>query len=308
MLTPDECVKQGINPYGGYWGGEILCHQSVSTKNKKYFSTNEVDILGDRMKALEAKYDQRVPDDHIVVVRLDGKGFSNFTRPLKEKEPFHPCFTQAMVQTCKKLMNMFGGEISTAYTHSDEITLILPPVPKADDPKRQATRAYNGRVSKLLTLFSATASVAFNDALREALKVAKEDSLSQLYENYIGVFDARILSFEDTNLLTDHQKWRSTFDCYRNCVSSYVRCYFSAKMCHKKKTPELIQMMLTKGFDFVNQVPNYLKHGIHVKRYQRDERTDLSARSFIIREDVSDLLLAKYWPEDSRSFAHEIGL
>jgi tRNA(His) 5'-end guanylyltransferase len=79
------------------------------------------DEFGNRMKDYEKRFtDIRVAPEEILCVRLDGKGFSKFTKGFKK--PFDDRLTQSMVQTAEALVNETDAQVG--YTQSDEITLI----------------------------------------------------------------------------------------------------------------------------------------------------------------------------------------
>ncbi|KAI9208323.1 tRNAHis guanylyltransferase-domain-containing protein [Polychytrium aggregatum] len=82
------------------------------------------DKLGDKIKALESSLEQAVPAHHALVVRLDGCGFSKFTRGLVK--PYDQRLTDVMVQTSKDMISKFN--CSLVYTQSDEISLVFPAV------------------------------------------------------------------------------------------------------------------------------------------------------------------------------------
>ncbi|KAJ7707490.1 hypothetical protein B0H17DRAFT_1191976 [Mycena rosella] len=90
--------------------------------------------LGERMKSYEAATDKQLPADQPTLIRIDGPGFSKFTK---------------------------GATDLLAYTQSDELTLVCP----------MGCRAFNGRVAKLASLAAAYASVRFNHHLAAAAAV-----------------------------------------------------------------------------------------------------------------------------------------
>ena len=69
-----------------------------------------------------------IPLENYIIVRLDGKGFSKFTKNYFKK-PFDTTFRDLMVNTTEYLYNNSGFNITYAYTQSDEISLLL----KRDD-------------------------------------------------------------------------------------------------------------------------------------------------------------------------------
>jgi tRNA(His) 5'-end guanylyltransferase len=79
------------------------------------------DNFGDHMKSYEKqtcgiKMLPRIP----VIARLDGKGFSKFTKGLKR--PYDERLSKLMVETTKYLVKETNA--NCGYTQSDEITLV----------------------------------------------------------------------------------------------------------------------------------------------------------------------------------------
>ena len=82
---------------------------SMKTKTK--------DSIGDRMKSYEAHETSRRSMKRLpICVRVDGRAFHTFTRGLAR--PFDEGFSEAMVETCKFLVEQTHAKIG--YTQSDE--------------------------------------------------------------------------------------------------------------------------------------------------------------------------------------------
>ncbi len=82
------------------------------------------DDLDALMRAGEAYHNVRVPLGCYIVVRVDGRSFTRLTNEEYER-PFDPAFHQAMVDTTRTLLTDLGGTFTC--THSDEISVLLPP-------------------------------------------------------------------------------------------------------------------------------------------------------------------------------------
>ena len=79
--------------------------------------------LGDRMKYFEQFETERCFNDFLpVVIRLDGRGFSKFTKNFVK--PYDLDMAQAMMNVSEKLLKESGALV--AYQQSDEISLLLP--------------------------------------------------------------------------------------------------------------------------------------------------------------------------------------
>ena len=113
-------------------------------------TTNKKDSFGDRMKAYESqtcgiKLMPRIP----VVARLDGKGFSKFTKGLKR--PYDERLSNLMIETTKYLVKETNA--NCGYTQSDEITLVW------YTDKIDSSIYFDGRLFKMIGDLSAMASV-----------------------------------------------------------------------------------------------------------------------------------------------------
>lgn len=74
------------------------------------------------MKTLERQYRTFLPSKSYAVIRVDGKGFSKYTKGLQR--PFDPKFTADMQATALFLCENIEGA-HFAYTQSDEISVII---------------------------------------------------------------------------------------------------------------------------------------------------------------------------------------
>ena len=148
------------------------------------------DEMGNRMKAYESQTTQTKLIPLLpVMARLDGKGFSKFTKGLKR--PYDERLSKLMVETTKYLVAETNA--NCGYTQSDEITLCW----FTEDPKSQPY--WNGKVFKILTDLSAMCSVYFNEKLAEYLpeKVGKRPR-----------FDARVWNVPNVNEAVNTFLWR----------------------------------------------------------------------------------------------------
>ena len=118
------------------------------------------DDLGDRMKVFEqAEAGRRFLPLLPVVARLDGRGFSSFTRGLQR--PFDSRMSDLMIETTKALVDETVAVCG--YTQSDEITLAW----YSDDYRSQIF--FDGKIQKMVSTLAAIASVTFNKLLPQFL-------------------------------------------------------------------------------------------------------------------------------------------
>ena len=185
-----------------------------------------MESLGDRQKSYEAKTRVQLESKVPVVIRVDGKKFSSFTKGFKK--PFDSIITNAMFFATKRLAENMQG-FKFAYTQSDEDTFVL------TDYEREGAQGWmNYQHSKLVSISASMFTVYFNDSLR-AMGYAEKHAF----------FDTRAFNVpkEDVanNILWRMNDWR------RNSISQYARAFYSAKELHGKKTDEMLDMLIAKG-------------------------------------------------------------
>jgi tRNA(His) 5'-end guanylyltransferase len=210
--------------------------------------------LAELVQAAERACEAPLVGDDAFCVRLDGHGFSSFTKGFRK--PFDPRLHTAMVHASIEMCAKFP-DISTAYTTSDEVTFVFRP--------RIAGGAVfcGGRPSKILSHLAASFSIEFNLRLASAgFSVDDGDSalVVDRVESYGATFDARIIAGIDPN---DAIKWRHAYSCFRNGVQSFAQSKFSHAELQGKKLKEMIEMI-----GGLEAVPPELLWGSFVKREQ----------------------------------------
>ena len=218
--------------------------------------------LGDRMKFYE-KYTLgiiSVPASSPFIIRLDGNKFSTFTRGLKK--PFDTFFTNVMIATLHDVMSKFNP--STGYTHSDEITLVFPPC------REFGQHPFGGRKDKLISLVASYTSLKFNEHINQMVVAENySDKMMDRIRSNTAIFDARMLVFPNgmEHEIINHMIWRSKIDCYRNCVSTVARGFYSNRQLFKKTVKEMVKMMKNDhNYDIHTEIPNFWKYGTYVKK------------------------------------------
>lgn len=195
------------------------------------------DPLGARMKdSYESRTRTYLPRRTYAVIRLDGRGFSTYTRGLPK--PFDPELLEHMVQVTERLCGEVAGTV-LGYTQSDEISLIL------CDFATPTTQAwFDGNVQKIVSTSAAFASVVFNE----------------LRPGRLATFDSRVFTIPDPVELANYLLWRQ-FDAARNSVSMLAQSRFSAKQLHGRSTAEMKSTMEDIG-DPWEAYPEAFKWGV----------------------------------------------
>lgn len=217
--------------------------------------SDKSDAFGDRMKFYEmAEAGRRVMSDRIpVVARLDGKGFSNFTRGLTR--PYDKRLSDLMVDTTTFLVKLTNAVCG--YCQSDEITLAW----YSEDYDSQIW--FDGRIQKMTSVLASKASVYFNRRLPDALP--EKDKLILENGEFDGpVFDCRLWNVPNLDEGANAFLWRE-LDATKNAISMAARHYYSHKMLENKSGPEMQEMLFQKGVNF-NDYPAFFKRGTYVQR------------------------------------------
>lgn len=194
------------------------------------------------MKALEAQYRTFLPEKSYAVIRVDGKGFSKYTRRLQR--PFDPKFTEDMQATAQYLCENIDGA-QFAYTQSDEISVVLSDLGNAN------TQAwFGGQVQKIVSTSAALATAKFNRLRPEV------DSLA--------LFDGRTHHLDGAEGVLEYVRWRQA-DAMKNSVGMLAAHHFSHKTLTGVPVRERKAMLAAKGI-FWDEVDQAVKQGTLVRR------------------------------------------
>jgi len=209
----------------------------------------ENDSLGNRMKAYESQTTgirliPRIP----VIARLDGKGFSKFTKGLKR--PYDERLSNLMIETTKYLVKETNA--NCGYTQSDEITLMW------YTDKIDSAIYFDGRLFKMLTDLSAMASVFFNRKLADYLP-EKADKMPR--------FDARVYSVPTLDEAVNSFLWRE-IDATKNSISMAAQAFYSHGQLMNKTSSEKQEMLFQKGVNW-NDYWRHFKRGTYIQRKTR---------------------------------------
>lgn len=207
------------------------------------------DLFGDRMKFYESqtcgiKLMPRIP----VIARLDGKGFSKFTKGLKR--PYDERLSNLMIETTKFLVKETNA--NCGYTQSDEITLMW----YVDS--YESSIYFGGRLFKMLTDLSAMASVYFNRYLPDFIP-EKVDKMPR--------FDARVYNVPTLDEAVNSFLWREK-DATKNSISMAAQAFYSHSQLDGKNGSEKQEMLFQKGVNW-NDYPSFFKRGTYVQRQRK---------------------------------------
>jgi tRNA(His) 5'-end guanylyltransferase len=205
------------------------------------------DALGDRMKGYEARESERrflpmVP----VCARIDGRGFSGFTRGMDR--PYDLAMQELMVATTCILVEETHARIG--YTQSDEISLVW------QSERSDSSIFFDHRVSKLTSVLAALATVTFCRLLQFTIH-SERIRLSPH-------FDCRVWQVPNRTEAANVFLWREQ-DATKNAISMATRSVYSHKEMDHKSGPEMQEMLFARGINF-NDYPAAFKRGSWVRR------------------------------------------
>lgn len=204
------------------------------------------DKIGSRMKGYESqtcgiRLIPRIP----VIARLDGKGFSKFTKGLKR--PYDKRLSDLMVETTKYLVKETNA--NCGYQQSDEITLVF------YTDKIESSIYFDGRLFKMIGDLAAMASVYFNRELGKYLP-EKADKMPR--------FDARVYNVPTLEEAVNSFIWRE-MDATKNSITMAASEYYSHKELMGKNGSEKQEMLFQKGVNW-NDYPSFFKRGTYIQR------------------------------------------
>lgn len=205
----------------------------------------DFELLGDKHKTYEARFETTLLPGCPVIIRLDGRAFHTFTKGLTR--PYDDRLSRAMIDTSKDLVDQTNADIG--YCQSDEITLGF----RNQDP--ETAFMFSGRVQKIVSVVASIASVKFNRIIQETIPQRA---------NMMPVFDARVFQYPTLDLATETFLWRET-DATRNSLSMSVQSYYSPKECHGAGFRAKHDMLHAKGINW-NDYPAFFKRGTYVQK------------------------------------------
>ena len=235
--------------------------------------------LGDRIKS---SYEDRsktfLNRRTITIIRLDGKGFSKFTKNLNK--PFDDGFSQDMDATALYLCENIQGA-KFAYTQSDEISVVL-----CDFDNLETDAWFDYNVQKMTSIAASLATARFNQLRlvrmqNEAYKNRfRYMTIDEIDKTNLAFFDARVFQVPNVDEMFNAILWRQQ-DCTRNSVSMAASAWYSHKELEKKSSSVKQEMLFQKGINWNDYLPKY-KRGSVIKKETKvlyDGGVEISTRS-----------------------------
>lgn len=221
------------------------------------------DSLGSRMKRYEVVSKGLLPLNSYVIVRVDGKKFStytkNFVKPFDQS--ITDCMNDATIALCKEMQNAVCG-----YVQSDEISILM-----YDGTKVESQPYFDNEIQKICSITASTATATFNQQMnlckiKKAMEFIGNDPyfISNLIINCVkekqAKFDSRCFVLPNVDEVVNYFLWRYK-DCVKNSISSVAQAHFSQKQLDGKNSNQRQEMLFTeKGINW-NDLDGELKRG-----------------------------------------------
>jgi tRNA(His) 5'-end guanylyltransferase len=209
------------------------------------------DVLGDKIKAYERDAETRPSGNLPIIVRLDGKNFSKWTKGLAK--PYDTCMSEIMRDVTTALVQYCNSTIS--YTQSDEISLVI------TRNSGGGELFFGGRYQKLASVLASLATYTFNQLVSERMPSKK---------GKMALFDARVFEVPSIEDAVNVLEWRAD-DCRRNSVSCLAQTKFSHKELQLKNVGEMKGMLKAVGASW-DDTPEFYRNGYYVKRTKTLEK------------------------------------
>jgi tRNA(His) 5'-end guanylyltransferase len=209
------------------------------------------DVLGDRMKALEAIETDRLLDPYRpIYARIDGRSFSRFTRDLAR--PYDARLSTVMIETTCALVRetqaLFG------YVQSDEVSLIW----LIEDPESTREMFFGGKVQKLVSVLASSTTAIFIDRL-----LASTDPAFRALVSRRPHFDARVLQLPTREDAANMLLWRE-LDACRNAISMAAQSVCSHRELQGVGVPGMLDLIAQRGIEF-DAYPASFRRGTFVR-------------------------------------------
>ena len=200
------------------------------------------DELGHRMKRdYEDALRLFVPRRTHVIVRIDGRGFHQFTKSLER--PYSRRLADALDAAALQLAGeMIGCRL--AYGQSDEYSFVLTDTEPAD-----AALWFDGNVQKIVSVSASVFTAAFNKAF-----AADEP----------GAFDSRLLIIAQRSEVAGYLLWRQ-LDASANSLNMLASAHFQHDELLGKSTTEKHDLLHAKGINWAKE-PADFKRGRTILR------------------------------------------
>ena len=178
--------------------------------------------LSERMRQYEDNFDYTLTARLPILMRLDGRGFSRFTKFDHCHKPFDDRLSDAIVASMLAAAGLIEDCVF-GFTQSDEITLVL-----RNDHSLDSMPWFSNRLQKMCSIAASCVTANFN------LKYGENRI------DYVpALFDCRIFAVPNLEEAANNLIYRQR-DCVKNSISTACYHELSQKL-GKKKATKLLQ-------------------------------------------------------------------
>jgi tRNA(His) guanylyltransferase len=221
--------------------------------------------LSKRMKTYEGCYKTIITPRSYIIIRLDGKNFSKYTKDLVK--PFDESLSHAMNETAIALCKEFNAKF--AYTQSDEISILITDI--SDNPESQPI--LGNVLQKLCSLTASVATAKFNEIrnMQYLMDLDKELIKESIDGDFVidfpkqAFFDARVFVVPNADEVVNHMVWRQQ-DSTKNSISMAAHALLGHKATMNLSGEQKQEMMFQeKGVNW-NDYPTKFKRGVIISK------------------------------------------
>ncbi|HMK54785.1 MAG TPA: tRNA(His) guanylyltransferase Thg1 family protein [Methanobacteriaceae archaeon] len=202
------------------------------------------------MKECEIYSNLKLPCGSKIVLRVDGRNFSQLSHKLDFEKPYDKNFTKIMSLVGLDIFREFSPGF--IYIFSDEINILMGEIPFA------------GRVEKIDSVFAGFISSSFTQHLFKEYK-----GIDELFSPIS--FDSRIIPLSSDLVVKYFQERQN--EAWRNCLNGYA--YWTLRKEHSpqksvqilkdQKSDQLHELLFQKGIN-INDVPLWHRRGLGIYR------------------------------------------
>jgi tRNA(His) 5'-end guanylyltransferase len=218
------------------------------------------DSLGDRIKRYESISENYFLPKIPIVIRVDGKCFSQFTKGCQR--PFDQTLITCMFESAKEVAKQMQG-CKALYAQSDEVTFVL-----TDDATIDTQQWFGGRQNKIESVTAAMMTAYFNknwysNSLKQLDPLNSVSTVNNVINN-IGksnpaIFDARAFQCPKEDVANVFL-WRVK-DWERNSLSMFCNQFFSPKELHGQGRADQHEMLHKIGHNWATECTDQQKNG-----------------------------------------------
>ena len=213
------------------------------------------------MVILLKEYEQfsqlKIVPDLPIIIRIDGRSFSKYTKQLGLKKPFDKRLRNLFIEVSKDVLGEFNTKY--IYTFSDEINILLEQIP------------FNGRVEKIDSVICSYVSSSF----MKHLFISKDQFDVDITTLKPASFDSRIIITSKN--IKNYFKWRQD-ESWRNCLNSYAQYVLNkenkpektAKILYKLNNSNIHELLFNHGINIAH-VPTWQKRGVAIYKIKEEK-------------------------------------